>query len=110
MEVVTVMTVFQIKGGILIYLDASRGACTSEANRQEFYNQGYRDMIFQEVSNTTTCETFNRYDATCAVYRIQNNPNGNVACAIGFDNYIGSTIPNDISFYETSEILESALQ
>jgi hypothetical protein len=99
------------KRGILIYTNSSPGACEKEDTRQLFYNQGYRGLLLKEISNNSRCETFGRTSGnTCAVYPVPDNPNGSVACAVGFDSYVGTKSTEDIAIYETFEILESELQ
>jgi hypothetical protein len=96
------------KAAILVYQNVSSGVCESEDFKTLLYNKGYRDFITQETANNTTCATYGKRVGNYCGQSILNS--GNVNCVVGFNNYVGIHSTDDVSMYETFEILESELQ
>ena len=93
---------------VIIYTNVKAGICETSAFRDLLAQNGYQDFSTRETSNNTSCATYGKTVGTECGYIPANT--GNVNCVVGVNTLRSGGLPDDVSFYETSEILESALQ
>jgi len=94
---------------VIIFTNVKAGICETSDFRNELAKNGYQDFDTRETSNNTSCETYGKTVAKDECAYIHGNT-GNVNCVVGVNTLRAGGLPDDVSFYETSEILESSLQ
>ncbi|MCF6244773.1 MAG: hypothetical protein L3J43_07020 [Sulfurovum sp.] len=96
------------KKGIIIMELVQAGICETSAFRDELAQGGLQDFITRETGTDTTCATYGKTERVNCRYVASNT--GPVNCVIGFNSTTAGSIPDNVSMYETFEILESEFQ
>jgi len=96
------------KKAIIIMTNVEAGVCETSIFRDELAKQGLRDFDTREADRRTTCATYGKTEGVDCKYI--DLAGGSVNCVIGVNEVRETKIIDNISMYETFEIMESALQ